>query len=58
MYAIMWSQYLGYSKNAVEHTCAHGKYICSGTYASNVECVYSSAPGCIVDCSEFMRHLY
>ena len=31
-----------------------GRHISSGAYASNVECLYSSAPGHIVDCIEFI----
>ena len=28
--------------------------ICSGTYTNNVESMYTSVPGHIVDCSEFI----
>ena len=28
--------------------------ICSGAYTSNVKCMYSSAPGHIVDCIGFI----
>ena len=31
-----------------------GRHICSGAYASSVECMYISASGHIVDCIEFM----
>ena len=31
-----------------------GRHICSGAYANNVKCMYTSAPGHIVDCSEFI----
>ena len=31
-----------------------GRHICSGPYASKVECMYTSASGHIVDCSELI----
>ena len=31
-----------------------GRHICAGVCASNVECIYNSAPGHTVDCSEFI----
>ena len=31
-----------------------GRHICSGTYVSNVKCMYISAPGHIVNCIEFI----
>ena len=35
-----------------------GRHICSGEYANNMKFMHTSAPGHIVDCSEFMRHMY
>ena len=31
-----------------------GRCICFGASVSNVKCMYTSVPGHIVDCSEFM----
>ena len=32
----------------------HETFNCSRAFASNVKCMYSSVPGHIVDCSEFI----
>ena len=37
--------------NVVGHSC-------SGTYASNISCMYTSATGHIPDCSGFIRGTY
>ena len=34
------------------------RHICSGAYASNVECMYNSTLGHITDCSELIRGIY
>ena len=34
------------------------RHICLGAYASNVKYMHTSACGHIVDCSEYMRHIY
>ena len=31
-----------------------GKHTCSGVYANDVKCMYTSVSGHIVDCSEFI----
>ena len=36
----------------------NGRHICSWLYVSNVKCLYTSAPGHTVDCSEFIRGIY
>ena len=36
----------------------YGRYNCSEAYVSNVECVHTSVPGHIVDCSEFIWSIY
>ena len=30
------------------------RHICSGSYASNVKCMFTSVPGHIIDCSDFI----
>ena len=49
----MWGLYIDCSKSAVEHV-QHGRHIGSGTYASNVKCMYTSASGDIVNYSELI----
>ena len=36
----------------------YGRYICSGPYAKNVKCIYTSAPGHTVDCNAFIWGAY
>ena len=31
-----------------------GKHICSGVYANNVKCMYTSASGHVFECTEFI----
>ena len=31
-----------------------GRHFCSGTFANNVKCMFTSVSGHIVDCSEFL----
>ena len=50
----MWGLYVEYSINAVDIYLQCGRHTCPGTYASNVECTYSSAPSHHNDCIEFM----
>ena len=58
----MWDLYLEYNRSAEgDIYCIYmqcGMQFSSGTYASNVKYMYTSAPGYIVDCSEFVRHIY
>ena len=35
-----------------------GRYISSGAFASNVKCVYASAPGHIIDCIKLTWGIY
>ena len=50
----MWSSYVDCSSTAVGHIEECGRYICSGVYANNVKCLYTSVTGHIVKCSEFI----
>ena len=45
--AVQWDKYI---------QC--DRHICSGEYASDVKCMYTSVPGLIMDCSEFIRDMY
>ena len=36
----------------------HGRHICSGAYANNVECMYTSVPGHTIDYSRFIGGTY
>ena len=45
--AVQWDIYMLYDRN-----------ICSGAYANNVKCMYTSASGHIVDCREFIWGIY
>ena len=31
-----------------------GRYLCSGEYAHNIKCMYTSTFGLIIDCSELI----
>ena len=46
--------YVDCSRIAVEIYLECGRSICSQAYASNVTCMYTSIPGHIIDCSEFI----
>ena len=54
----MQGLYVGYSSGAVVHTCAMWGHICSGTYVNHVKCMYTSAPGHIIDCVELLLAIY
>ena len=43
-----------YRRSVVGHNLQCGRHIHSGAYASNVECMYTHAPGHIVHYSEFI----
>ena len=58
MCAIMWSLYVDYSRSALGHNAQYVRNICSREYASNVKCMYTSTPGHIVHCSEFISGIY
>ena len=45
--------YIDYSRSAMGHVPC-GKHICLGAYDSNVEYMYASTSGHIVDCIEFI----
>ena len=48
----MWGLYTGYSRSTVQVQCS--RCICSGAYASNVKCMYTSAPSDFIDCIEYI----
>ena len=57
----MQDLYADYSKvqSAVEDMYVQcDRHICLGAYTSNMECMYTSAYGHIVDCSEFISGIY
>ena len=58
IYAVMLGLYEDYSSNVGNIHVQCGRYICSGAYASNVECMYASASGHIFDFSEFISGIY
>ena len=35
-----------------------GRHISLGAHVSNVKCIYTSAPGLIIDCIEFISAIY
>ena len=58
MYNNVGSMYVDYIRSAVGYMCNVGGILVSGalTFASSVECMYTSAPGHIVDCREVIWH--
>ena len=50
----MWGLYLDFSRSAVGHLCTMWQAYFSGAFASDVKCMYSSASGHTIDCSEFI----
>ena len=54
LFVVMQSLYVDYSSSAVGCTCSMWQADISEAYANNVKCMYTSAPGHIVDCSEFI----
>ena len=53
----MLGLYADYSRHAVGNIYC-GKDIYSGTYSSDVKCMYTSAPGYTVDYSSFIQDIY
>ena len=54
---VIWGLYVDYSRSAVGHMCDVVS-IFSWAYASNIECMYTSAPGHFISCSEFIWGIY
>ena len=54
----MWSMYVEYSSSAVGHIYAMWQAYLSGAYVSNAKCMFTSACGDIVDCTEFILGVY
>ena len=56
MFAVLWGLYVNYSRSVVIdiHILVQcERHICSGDYASNEYCMYTSALGHIIDCIVF-----
>ena len=54
MCTVIYSIYVDCSRSAVGHTCAIWQAYLLGAYSSNVKCMYTGAPGHIIDCSGFI----
>ena len=50
--------HVNYSRNTTGHIIECSRCICLRAYAINVECMYTSADGPIVDSSEFTVYTY
>ena len=50
--------YADYIKSAVEYICAMWEVYVLGTYASNVQCMYTHAPSNTLHCSGLIWGLY
>ena len=51
---VMWGLYVDYSSSDMGHIHTVWQAYLFRLYANNVKCVYTSIPGHIVDCSEFI----
>ena len=58
MCAVMWGLFVNYSRSAVEHVCVMWQACLFRANARNMLYMYISAPGYIIDCSDFNWCIY